>query len=36
VLDLFTSLERALASPAGDTAIEPPARPVPRRRPNIR
>jgi len=31
VLDLFTSLERALASPAGDTATEPPVRPVPQR-----
>ncbi|CAN5379880.1 hypothetical protein BH24ACT7_BH24ACT7_18230 [soil metagenome] len=31
VLDLFTSLERALASPIGDTATEPPVRPVPRR-----
>jgi Fic family protein len=31
VLELFTSLERALASPTGDTATEPPARPVPRR-----
>lgn len=31
VLELFTSLERALASPAGDTATEPPVRPVPRR-----
>jgi Fic family protein len=29
VLELFTSLERALASPSGDTAIEPPVRPVP-------
>ncbi|MGH8936214.1 MAG: Fic family protein [Acidimicrobiia bacterium] len=31
VLDLFTSLERVLASPAGDTATEPPVRPVPQR-----
>jgi Fic family protein len=31
VLELFTSLERALASPTGDTATEPPVRPVPRR-----
>ena len=31
VLELFTSLERALASPTGDTATEPPIRPVPRR-----
>ncbi|NOX23529.1 MAG: hypothetical protein GXP36_10620 [Actinobacteria bacterium] len=31
VLELFTSLERSLASPAGDTATEPPVRPVPRR-----
>jgi Fic family protein len=31
VLDLFTSLERALASPTGDTATKPPVRPVPRR-----
>lgn len=31
VLELFTSLERALASPTGDTATEPPARPAPRR-----
>ncbi len=30
VLDLFTSLERALASPTGDTATKPPVRPVPR------
>jgi len=29
VLDLFTSLERALAGPTGDTATEPPVRPVP-------
>jgi Fic family protein len=31
VLELFTSLERALASPTGDTATAPPVRPVPRR-----
>jgi Fic family protein len=31
VLDLFTSLERALASPAGNTGNEPPFRPVPQR-----
>lgn len=31
VLDLFTGLERALASPSGDTASSPPARPAPRR-----
>lgn len=31
VLELFTSLERALASPTGDTATEPPVRPVPNR-----
>ncbi len=31
VLNLFTSLERALASPTGDTASEPPIRPVPAR-----
>ena len=31
VLELFTSLERALASPTGDTATAPPIRPVPRR-----
>lgn len=31
VLELFTSLEQALASPTGDTATEPPVRPVPRR-----
>ncbi len=29
VLELFTSLERALASPTGDTATDPPVRPVP-------
>ena len=28
VLELFASLERALASPTGDTATEPPVRPV--------
>jgi len=31
VLELFTSLERALASPTGDTATVGPVRPVPRR-----
>ena len=31
VVDLFTGLERALASPTGDTATEPPTRRVPRR-----
>lgn len=31
VLDLFTGLERALASPSGDTGSSPPARPAPRR-----
>lgn len=31
VLELFTSLERALASPTGDTATAPPVRPVARR-----
>ena len=30
VFELFTSLERALASPTGDTATAPPIRPVPR------
>lgn len=30
IVDLFTSLERALASPAGDTAVAPPVRHVPR------
>jgi Fic family protein len=29
VLDLFLSLERSLASPMGDTAVDPPVRPVP-------
>ncbi|NIA26006.1 MAG: hypothetical protein GWP04_10630 [Gammaproteobacteria bacterium] len=29
VLNLFTSLERALASPTGDTATDDPIRPVP-------
>lgn len=33
VLDLFTSLERSLASPSGDSATEPPVRPVPGRTP---
>jgi Fic family protein len=32
VIDAFTSLERQLASPAGDTAISAPERPVPMRR----
>lgn len=32
VIAAFTSLERQLASPPGDTRIEPPARPVPARR----
>lgn len=32
VLDLFTSLERALASPGGDTLVEAPVRQVPARR----
>lgn len=31
VLELFTSLERALAGPTGDTLAAPPVRPVPRR-----
>lgn len=31
VLELFTALERALASPTGDTAVAPPNRPAPRR-----
>jgi hypothetical protein len=31
VLDLFTGLERALASPTGDTTTATPARPVPAR-----
>lgn len=31
VVELFTGLERALASPSGDTMIDPPARPSPRR-----
>lgn len=31
VLDLFTALERALASPTGDTRVERPARRVPKR-----
>jgi Fic family protein len=31
VIELYTGLERALASPAGDTAIAPPNRRVPRR-----
>jgi Fic family protein len=32
IIDVFTALERQLASPAGDTQVEPPARPVPARR----
>ncbi|HEX4012885.1 MAG TPA: Fic family protein [Candidatus Cybelea sp.] len=32
IIDLFTALERQLASPADDTQIEPPARPVPAKR----
>lgn len=32
VIELFTGLERALASPTGDTATAPPIRQVPRRR----
>lgn len=32
IIDVFTALERQLASPAGDTNIEPPARRVPSRR----
>jgi len=31
VLDLFVSMERALASPTGDTGTQEPVRPVPRR-----
>ena len=31
VLDLFTALERTLASPTGNTKLRPPARPVPQR-----
>jgi len=31
VLDLFTALERSLASPTGDTATSPPGRPAPDR-----
>ena len=31
ILDLFTALERALASPSGDTLSSAPTRPVPRR-----
>jgi hypothetical protein len=31
VVDLFTGLERALASPTGDIASAPPSRRVPRR-----
>lgn len=32
IIHAFTELERQLASPAGDTGIEAPARPVPKRR----
>ncbi|HET9096640.1 MAG TPA: Fic family protein [Candidatus Baltobacteraceae bacterium] len=32
IIDVFTALERQLASPAGDTKIEPPTRRVPSRR----
>lgn len=32
IIDVFTALERQLASPAGDTITEPPTRPVPSRR----
>jgi len=31
IIDVFTALERQLASPAGDTKTEPPTRPVPLR-----
>ena len=31
LIDLITGFERSLASPAGDTAVKPPARPVLRR-----
>jgi hypothetical protein len=31
ILDLFTSFERTLGSPTGDTATDAPVRPVPRR-----
>jgi hypothetical protein len=31
IIEAFTSLERQLASPEGDTRISRPARPVPRR-----
>jgi hypothetical protein len=31
VLDLFTALERSLASPTGNTRSDPPVRPTPRR-----
>lgn len=34
VLDLFTALERSLASPTGDTAIDEPVRPVPQSPPS--
>ena len=36
ILDLFASLERALASPTGDTETEPPVRSVPNRSPGDR
>lgn len=32
IIDAFTDLERRLASPAGDTRVSPPERPVPERR----
>lgn len=32
IIEVFTALERQLASPAGDTRVEPPTRPVPSRR----
>jgi len=35
VIDAFTSLERQLASPAGDTRSSPPTRPVTPRRPTV-
>jgi Fic family protein len=35
VVDAFTSLERQLASPAGDTRSSPPSRPVTLRRPTV-
>lgn len=33
ILELFTTLERSLASPTSDTATDPPVRPVPKRPP---